>query len=247
VASVDLVIPVLNEEQALPGCIAQLREFLGSSLSEHQWRIVVADNGSTDGTLDIAKAAAEAHPGQVAYVHLDIRGRGRALRKAWLESDADVVSYMDVDLSTGLDAFPTMVNGIVNDGYHVAFGSRLAKGARIKRSPKREVISRTYNLIIRGMMRTRFKDAQCGFKALSRGAAQVLIPAIVNNHWFFDTELLVIGEKRGFRMLEVPVSWDEDADTRVKIVPTVTEDLKGLARLRLGGIPEVALPAGLRE
>jgi hypothetical protein len=140
-----------------------------------------------------------------------------------------------------------MVNGIVHDGYHVAFGSRLAKGARIKRSPKREVISRTYNLIIRGMMRTRFKDAQCGFKALSRGAAQVLIPAIVNNHWFFDTELLVIGEKRGFRMLEVPVSWDEDADTRVKIVPTVTEDLKGLARLRLGGIPEVALPAGLRE
>jgi glycosyltransferase involved in cell wall biosynthesis len=245
VASVDVVVPVLNEEQALPECIAQLRKFLGTSLTEHQWRIVVADNGSTDGTLDIAKAAADAHPDQVSYVHLDVRGRGRALRKAWLESEADVVSYMDVDLSTDLSAFPTMVNGIINDGYHVAFGSRLAKGARIKRSPKREVISRMYNLLIQGMMRTRFKDAQCGFKALSRGAVEVLIPAIINNHWFFDTELLIIGEKRGFRMLEVPVSWDEDADTRVKILPTVTEDLKGLARLRFGGIPEVDPPTSL--
>lgn len=245
-ASVDVVIPVLNEEQALPGCIARLREFLGTSLTDHQWRIVVADNGSTDGTLDIAKAAADAHFDQVTYVHLDIRGRGRALRKAWLESKADVVSYMDVDLSTGLGAFPTMVNGIVNGGYHVAFGSRLAKGARIKRSPKREVISRAYNLIIRGMMQTGFKDAQCGFKALSRSAAQVLVPAIVNNHWFFDTELLVIGEKRGFRMLEVPVSWDEDADTRVKIFSTITQDLKGLARLRFGGIPQVDPPRSLR-
>jgi hypothetical protein len=153
---------------------------------------------------------------------------------------------MDVDLSTGLGAFPTMVNGIVNGGYHVAFGSRLAKGARIKRSPKREVISRAYNLIIRGMMQTGFKDAQCGFKALSRSAAQVLVPAIVNNHWFFDTELLVIGEKRGFRMLEVPVSWDEDADTRVKIFSTITQDLKGLARLRFGGIPQVDPPRSLR-
>ncbi len=246
-ASVDVVIPVLNEEHSLPGCIAQLREFLNESLPQHKCRIVVADNGSSDGTLHVAMAEAKAHPKQVAYVHLDVRGRGRALRKAWLESDADVVSYMDVDLSTGLDAFPAMVNGIVDDGYHVAFGSRLAKGARITRSPKREVISRAYNMIIRGMMQTRFRDAQCGFKALSRSAAHVIVPAIVNNHWFFDTELLIIGEKRGFRMLEVPVSWEEDPDTRVKIAQTVMEDLKGLARLRLGGIPEVDPPAGLRE
>lgn len=246
-ASVDVVIPVLNEEHSLPRCIDELTAFLKAKLPEHQCRIVVADNGSTDKTLDVANAAAEAHPNEVAVVHLDVRGRGRALRKAWLESDADIVSYMDVDLSTGLDAFPTMVNGIVDDGYHVAFGSRLAKGAQITRSPKREIISQTYNLIIRLMMRTRFRDAQCGFKAVSRGAAQVLIPAIVNNHWFFDTELLVIAEKRGFKMLEVPVAWEEDPDTRVKIVQTVTEDLKGLTRLRLGGIPEVTPPAGLRE
>lgn len=246
-ARVDVVIPVLNEERALPGCIARLREFLGASLSEHAWRVVVADNGSTDGTAAVAQRLVEEFPDDVGYVHLEVRGRGRALRKTWLESDADVLCYMDVDLSTGLDALPTMVSGIVNDGVHVAFGSRLAKGAEIERSLKREFISRAYNVVIRTMMRTRFRDAQCGFKAMSRGAARVLIPSVVNNHWFFDTELLVIAEKRGFRMLEVPVEWDEDPDSRVHIVQTVLEDLKGLLRLRLGGIPEVEPPAGLRE
>jgi glycosyltransferase involved in cell wall biosynthesis len=245
-ATVEVVIPVLNEERALPPCVEELGAFLATSLSEHDWKIVIADNGSTDGTLEVCKRLAAERPDDVGYVHLDIRGRGRALRKAWLESDADVVSYMDVDLSTGLDAFPTMVNAIVNDGVHVAFGSRLKKGAKTKRSLKREAISRAYNMIIKTMMWTRFQDAQCGFKAMSHGAAQALIPKVVNNHWFFDTELLVIAEKSGFRMLEVPVTWDEDADTRVKIVKTAAEDLQGLARLRFRGIPRVTPPTGLR-
>jgi glycosyltransferase involved in cell wall biosynthesis len=246
VATVEIVIPVLNEERALPPCVEKLSAFLAQSLAHHDWKIVIADNGSTDGTLDVAKRLAAEHPNDVGYVHLDRRGRGLALRKAWLESDADVVAYMDVDLSTGLEALPTMVDAIAKDGVHVAFGSRLKRGARIKRSVKREVISRAYNMIIRFTMWTRFEDAQCGFKALSRGAAQALVPLVVNNHWFFDTELLVIAEKSGFRMLEVPVTWDEDADTRVKIVGTAVEDLKGLARLRFRGIPRVTPPTGLR-
>lgn len=246
-ATIDVVIPVLNEERALPGCIERLGEFFRTSMKQHHSRIVIADNGSTDGTLDVCKELTNRFPKQVSFVHLDQRGRGRALRKAWLESDADVVSYMDVDLSTGLEAFPTMINGIVDDGVHVAFGSRLAPGAKITRSAKRELVSRTYNRIISAVMRTSFKDAQCGFKALSRSAAQVLVPGIVNNHWFFDTELLVIAEKRGFKMLEVPVKWDEDSDTRVKIVQTALEDLRGLARLRIGGVPDVTPPSNLRE
>jgi glycosyltransferase involved in cell wall biosynthesis len=247
VATVDVVIPVLNEEHALPVCIDQLRAFLGRELKEHRWRIVVADNGSTDTTLAVAIEHAKRHPQEVGYLHLDVRGRGRALRRAWMESEADVVSYMDVDLSTGLEAFPAMVDAIVNDGYHVAFGSRLAKGAKTTRSPRRELISRSYNLVIQLGMGTRFKDAQCGFKALSRGAARALVPRVASNHWFFDTELLVIAEKRGFRMKEVPVVWKEDPDTRVKIMQTALEDLRGLVRLRLGGIPEVDPPQGLRE
>lgn len=245
-ATVEIVIPVLNEERALPPCVEKLSSFLAQSLAEHDWKIVIADNGSTDATLDVCKRLASERPNDVGYVHLDVRGRGLALRTAWLASEADIVAYMDVDLSTGLDALPTMVNAIANDGVHVAFGSRLKRGANIRRSLKREVISRAYNMIIKATMWTRFEDAQCGFKALSRGAAQALVPKVVNNHWFFDTELLVIAEKSGFRMLEVPVTWDEDADTRVKIVGTAVEDLKGLARLRFGGIPHATPPAGLR-
>lgn len=245
-ATVEVVIPVLNEERALPPCIEKLSAFLSTSLAHHDWKIVIADNGSTDGTLEVCKGLAAERPNDVGYLHLDRRGRGLALRKAWLESDADVVSYMDVDLSTGLEPLPEMVDAIVNDGVHVAFGSRLKKGARIRRSLKREIVSRAYNTIIRFTMWTRFEDAQCGFKVLSHGAAQALVPNVVNNHWFFDTELLVIAEKSGFRMLEVPVTWDEDADTRVKIVKTAVEDLRGLARLRFRGIPRVTPPKGLR-
>ena len=243
-ASVDVVIPVLNEERALPGCIDTLRGFLSTELAEHRWRIVVADNGSTDGTLAVAEASAKEHPGEVACVHLDVRGRGRALRRAWGESTADVLSYMDVDLSTGLEAFPPLVRAVASEGYDVAIGSRLAKGARTTRSLKREGISRIYNMVIRLSMGTHFTDAQCGFKALSRAAADVLVPAVENNHWFFDTELLVIAERRGFRIKEVPVEWREDTDTRVKVVATMIEDLKGLARLRLRGIPPIDPPTG---
>ena len=243
-ATVDVVIPVLNEEHSLPSCIERLGAFLERNLSEHTCKMLVADNGSTDGTLDVAKRLSAENPGRVDYIHLDVRGRGLALRRAWLESEADVVSYMDVDLSTELAAFPLLVDSIVRDGYHVAFGSRLARGSSTSRSFKREFISRTYNSIIRLGMRTKFHDAQCGFKAVSREAAQVLVPAVVNNHWFFDTELLVIAERRGFRMKEIPVEWHEDPDSRVKTAQTSMEMLKGLARLRFGGIPKVDSPDG---
>ncbi len=241
-AAVDVVVPVLNEERALPACLDTLRTFLSAELAEHRWRIVVADNGSTDGTLAVAEASAKEHPSEVSWVHLDARGRGRALRRAWGESTADVVSYMDVDLSTGLDAFPSLVNAVASEGYHVAIGSRLAKGAHTTRSLKREVLSRVYNAMVRLSMGTHFTDAQCGFKALSGPAAAVLVPAVQNNHWFFDTELLVIAERRGFSIKEVPVEWKEDPDTRVKVLPTALEDLRGLARLRLRGIPAIEPP-----
>ena len=239
-AAVDVVIPVLNEEHSLPGCIDALSAFLGSELAAHTWRIVIADNGSTDATLDVAKGYAERQPEAVAYLHLDQRGRGRALRRAWLESDADVLTYMDVDLSTGLDAFPALVAAIADEGYDVATGTRLKRGAKTTRSLKRESISRSYNLLIKALFQTRFSDAQCGFKALSRSAVRALVPAIENNHWFFDTELLILAEKRGFRVKDIPVTWSEDPDTRVKIASTVMEDLRGLARLRLGGIPVIS-------
>lgn len=241
-ATVDVVIPVLNEAQALPTCVEQLRGFLKDNLGHHKWRVLVADNGSTDSTLQVAQDLAKQHPGEVDVIHLDIRGRGRALKRAWLESAADIVSYMDVDLSTGLDAFPELIDCIARDGFDISFGSRLMKGAHTTRGFKRTFTSRMLNILIQLFMRTKFTDAQCGFKAASRQAAQVLMPAIVNNYWFWDSELLIVSELRGFRLKEIPVTWVEDTDTRVKVLRTGLEMLQGIARLRLGGIPEVVPP-----
>jgi glycosyltransferase involved in cell wall biosynthesis len=232
---IDVVIPVLNEEKALPKCVSSLREFLWKH-SPYEFRIVIADNGSTDQTTSIAEDLSKKYP-EVSWTRLEVRGRGRALRKAWLDSDADILTYMDVDLSTGLTAFPTLARAIGENGYDVAIGSRLMKGSVVKkRSLKREITSRIYNLIIKAVFFTRFSDAQCGFKAISRNAAQFLIPKIQDQGWFFDSELLILAEKGGFRIKDVPVEWVDDPDTRVRVIKTATDDLKGLMRLRLGGL-----------
>ena len=228
--TVDIVIPVLNEEVALPGSVARLRAFLRASFP-YQWRIVIADNGSTDHTLELAEGMAREHS-DVAVVHLDQRGRGRALRKAWTESNADILSYMDVDLSTGLEAFPPLVRSIAEEGFHLATGSRLLPQSQLKRSLKREVLSRGYNYMIKGLFFTPFSDAQCGFKAISRKAAKELLPLTKDTGWFFDTELLIIAHMRGFRIKDIPVAWIEDPDTRVRVFSTVYRDIKGLLRLR---------------
>lgn len=228
---VDVVIPVYNEEQALPGSIAQLDAFLREHC-RHDWRIVIADNASVDRTPEVGRGLAERYE-RVRYERLERKGRGLALRTAWLASDADILSYMDVDLSTNLTAYVPMVESIATGAYQVAIGSRLRHGAQVTRQWKREFISRAYNLMIKALFPLRrFSDAQCGFKAISRDAAHKLIPIVENNHWFFDSELLLRAEQHGFRIFEVPVEWVEDLDTRVKIAATAWEDIKGLLRVR---------------
>ena len=232
---VEVVIPVLNEEVALPKCVMGLRQFLESHLP-YPFRVLIADNGSTDQTPAVAAELSEQYP-DVDWTRLEVRGRGRALRKAWLESDADILTYMDVDLSTNLDAFPRLVGAIGEEGFDLAIGSRLMKGSVVrKRSFKREVTSRSYNLIIKATFFTRFSDAQCGFKAISRKAAHYLIPRVEDQSWFFDTELLILAEKGGFRIKDVPVEWVDDPDSRVNVAKTARDDLKGLLRLRTGGL-----------
>lgn len=234
--SLDVVIPVLNEEEKLVPKVQELHQFLSLHMSDFQWRIVIADNGSTDSTLLLAQdLAKEFH--QVGYLHLTQRGRGRALRKAWSESDADIVSYMDVDLSTRLNYFPPLVKAVAYEGSSIAIGSRLKAGAKVTgRSPKREFISRVYSCIFRTMFLTGFRDAQCGFKALNRQAVKDIVPLVQDNGWLFDTELLLLAENNGYRIAEVPVEWVDDPDSRVRIARTAYDDLKGLLRLRFGGL-----------
>lgn len=238
-ASVDVVVPVYNEEATLPRSIDRLTDFLANHLS-NPWRVTIADNASTDGTRAVSQELSAGYP-NVHYYHLPQKGRGRALRAVWLESQADIVSYMDVDLSTDLNHFPQLVEAL-ESGYQVAVGSRLSRDSQVTRAFKREFISRSYNLLIRSMFFTPFPDAQCGFKALTRQAAQTIIPSIENNNWFFDTELLIIASKRGYRIKSVPVKWDDDPTSTVNITSTAMEDIRGLLRLRLGGIPRVPGP-----
>jgi len=226
---VEITIPVYNEEEAIGICVDRLRNFLQEEFI-HGWKIIIANNGSTDKTMEVAEAIAAAD-NRVEVLNLEHKGRGRALRTAWGRSTADIVSYMDVDLSTNLGYFPLLVEGL-RCGYDIAIGSRLMQASIVARRLKREVLSRGFNLLIRLLFRTKFSDAQCGFKALRREAAQVLLPHIVNNGWFFDAELLILAEKNNFRIFEAPVEWMEDLDSRVHLTSTAMEDIRGLARMR---------------
>jgi glycosyltransferase involved in cell wall biosynthesis len=229
-ALVDVVIPVLNEAHVLAGSVATVRHFLAESL-HCRWRVVIVDNGSTDGTDAVARELVEQFD-DVRFLQLPQRGRGRALRHAWSQSDADVMCYTDVDLSTEMAALPRMVHAILVDGFDVATGSRLLADSRTTRSAKREFISRCYNLFVKAVLWTNFSDAQCGFKAISREAMAALVPEVKDQSWFFDTELLVLSEKRGWRIADIPVEWLEDDDSRVKIVRTAWDDIKGVFRVR---------------
>ncbi len=227
---VSIAIPVFNEERQLAASIATLHSYLQRECRfEHE--IVIAENGSTDRTLDIALALAQKYS-NVRVVHLDQKGRGRALKQVWSESAADIVSYMDVDLSTGLDAFPPLIEAVASQRFDLAIGSRLHKDAHTERGWRREYISRGYNRLVKALFGMRFPDAQCGFKAITRTAARQLLPVIEDPGWFFDTELLIVAEQCGYRICDLPVTWIDDPDSRVRVLSTAWADLKGLLRVR---------------
>ncbi|HVB92347.1 MAG TPA: glycosyltransferase [Acidimicrobiales bacterium] len=226
---VEIVVPVYNEAAHLRLRIGELRAYLDGSFP-FRALVTVVDNASTDGTFGVATALAASMPG-VAALHLPRKGRGHALRSAWSTSTAPVVAYMDVDLSTSLDALLPLVAPLLSGQRDVAVGTRLARGAHVVRGPKRELISRAYNLLLRLSLRGRFSDAQCGFKALRREAALLLLPLVEDDGWFFDTELLIKAERMGLRITEVPVDWMDDPDSRVQIFRTALSDLRGVWRL----------------
>jgi putative flippase GtrA len=229
VLQVDIVVPVRNEEHDLAPSIRRLVGYLRQGFP-FSARVTIADNGSTDATPAIASGLAREFD-EVRAVRMQQPGRGRALRAIWSKSDAEVLAYMDVDLSTDLNALLPLVAPLLSGHSDLAIGTRLARGARVIRGPKRELISRCYNLLLHACMGARFSDAQCGFKAITREQARVLLPLTRDTGWFFDTELLVLAERAGLRIHEVPVDWIDDLDSRVDIVATALADLRGMARL----------------
>jgi len=235
---VEIVVPVHNEEPVLEASIWRLHGYLSAGFP-FAFQITIADNASTDATWPLAMRLAEQLP-HVRAVHLAQAGRGRALRQVWGASDADVVAYMDVDLSTGLEALLPLVAPLVSGHSDLAIGTRLANGAAVVRGPRRELISRCYNLLLRTAMRARFSDAQCGFKAGRTEVVRALLPSVEDQAWFFDTELLLAAQRRGLRIHEVPVDWVEDTDSRVDVVRTAMDDLRGMARVARQQLPSFA-------
>jgi len=228
--AVEIVVPVHNEERALRPNIELLLGYLREEFP-FAFGVVIADNASTDATPEIARELDDEYP-ELGHLRIDRKGRGLALRTAWLGSTADVVSYMDVDLSTNLTSFLPLVAPILSGHSELAIGTRLGHGAHIRRRLKREVLSRGYNALIHAGFRAGFSDAQCGFKAVRADVARSLVPLVADDGWFFDTELLLLAERNGLRIHEVPVDWIEDLDSRVELGPTIAADLCGLWRVR---------------
>jgi putative flippase GtrA len=229
---VEIVVPVRDEERDLGPSVRRIEAYLRTRFP-FTARITIADNGSSDGTWAVARSLAS-ELDAVFAVRLEQPGRGRALRSCWQASGADVLAYMDVDLSTDLNALLPLVAPLLSGHSDVAIGTRLARGARVVRGPRREVISRGYNLLLHATLGARFSDAQCGFKAISRSRAQLLLPLARDTGWFFDTELLILAQQAGLRIHEVPVDWIDDSDSRVHVLATILADLRGIARLGFG-------------
>jgi len=227
---VNVTVPVYNEATSLASSIGKLSGFLETKCG-WPYEIVIANNASTDATLEIARTLARSIPA-VRVVHLTEKGRGRAVKQVWRESSAVILTYMDVDLSTELAAFTRLIQPLLDGRADLAVGSRLHPDSSTRRGFKREFISRGYNLLVKAAFQTRFSDAQCGFKAITRLAAKELLPLVQNDHWFMDTELLVVAEKLGYRIYDLPVHWVDDPDSRVVIWRTVLEDLRGVVRVR---------------
>ncbi|MBM7807638.1 putative flippase GtrA [Geodermatophilus bullaregiensis] len=225
----DVVVPVHDEETDLEPCLRRLHAHLTESLP-YPFRITVAENGSTDRTLEVARRVAAELPG-TEVLTLTRPGRGRALRTAWLRSDAPVLAYTDVDLSTDLAALLPLVAPLISGHSDLAVGTRLAPSSRVARGLGREVVSRCYNLLLRRTLATSLSDAQCGFKAIRADVAAELLPLVEDTGWFFDTELLVLAERAGLRIHEVPVDWVDDPDSRVDLVRTARADVAGIVRV----------------
>jgi glycosyltransferase involved in cell wall biosynthesis len=230
--AVNVVVPVYNGSSLLVRNIRTLHSYL-STQSDYSFQIIIANNGSSDESAEIATHLATQFP-HIEAIEIPIKGRGRALKRAWGDctKSCQVLAYMDLDLSTELSDFPKLVGPLLSGDYDLAVGSRLLESSKTIRGIRREVISRTYNLLVKLLFRTKFSDAQCGFKAITAQAAEVLLPLVEDNNWFMDTELLVLAERLNYKIFDFPVCWVENTDSRVRVIETAFQNIRALLRLR---------------
>ncbi len=228
-----IVIPAYNEEKILADTTSKLYNFCGNNLKD-DWQLVIVNNKSTDKTTTIAKSLAGKY-NQISYLYLDKKGKGRAIRAGWLKDLADIYCFMDADLATDLSALPSLIQEIKN-GYDLVIGSRFCPQSKVKRSLSRRLISKFYRLVLKIIFKTKIKDVPCGFKAISSKVKKELLPQVKNEEWFFDSELVILAEKQGYKIKEIPVTWTEprqkDNKSRVKILPIICSYFKEFINLK---------------
>jgi len=231
--NISIAVPTFNEEKIIEQRINQLFDFCENNLKKYKWRIIVADNGSTDRTIKIIRKQKQKYS-KLEYFHLKKLGKGLAIKKAWQDYLADVNIFMDADLATELKFTIPLINGITEEKYDLTIGSRYHKQSKCKRSLIRSMCSKFYNFILKIFFNIKLTDTHCGFKALSKSAVQRIIPKIKNNGLFFDTELLVLARYYNLKIKEMPVNWEDknERKTKIKIIKTGLKYLKEIIKLK---------------
>ncbi len=214
---VSVVLPTYNEADSIEAAVTKVMNALRTY--DGAYEIIIAEDGSTDGTDKKAAALAARFPGVVKHIHEEKRlGRGNALKNAFKQSGGSILVYMDVDLATDVRHLEALIRSVEVEGYDIATGSRMLAESRVKRSGTRHIASRTYNLLVRGLLGSKVKDHQCGFKAFKREPLMLLLDEVGARHWFCDTEILVRAHRRGYRIKEIPVNWQGGKETKVRLM-----------------------------
>ena len=234
--SLDIVLPVYNEEIILKHSVSVILEFVTQHLNTYNTNIIIVDNGSTDSTFEIAQKLSKSNK-NVQAKKIKTKGRGIALKSTWLESSSDMLAYMDIDLSTDISSLITLINELNVNNFDIVIGSRLLKNSVVSnRKFLRTLTSKTYSYLTRCLFLSKIHDFQCGFKIINQYTAKILLPKIQDSGWFFDTELLLLDENKKLKIKEIPVKWTDDRDSKVDVIKTIITDLKGLLRMRIWGL-----------
>ncbi len=213
--TVSVVLPAYNEVDFLEPAITQISHALQES--GYSYEIIIAEDGSTDGTDKKAEELAQTAP-CVRHIHRDQRqGRGVALNHAFKKADGDVLAYMDLDLATDLKYLKPLLDAITVEGYDFATGSRMLPESKAERTLQRSISSKTYNFLVRHMLGSNLHDHQCGFKAFRREPLLGLLDSVEARHWFWDTELMVRAHRGGYRIAEIAVEWHSGRATKVSL------------------------------
>ena len=219
-----ITIPCYNEEIVLEKTVFSVTQYAQEHLGQHDWNLLILDNASKDSTLEIARKLKSHHP-KIVVDQVNNPGRGRALRESWgRHKDYDIYSYMDADLATDIKDLAFIISKVA-EGTDIVVGSRYIPYANVKRNLLRRILSSIYNLLLRLILKVEFRDAQCGFKAMSKKVVHGVVPKTLDDGWFWDTELMIIASHSGHTLLEVPVTWREVRDELRRSTVTVRSEV----------------------